>query len=173
VYCGTILPLELFSGVEKPISIQESGRNRVQSIFENHLVPITFGYVNLEGDQSYIVSGDTIALALAASFPIAKVIFVMDVDGVYRSSNMKGSIIEELVAEEFPLESSITGYDVTGGIRSKIRAGFDIAKHGSDVYFVNGTKSNRLFNLLGDSNNVVATKIYSTKISARHSAVVS
>jgi isopentenyl phosphate kinase len=163
VYCGTMFPLELFSGLEKPLSIRESGRYRIQSVFENGLVPITFGYVNLEGDRSYIVSGDTIALALATTFPIAKTIFVMDVDGVYRSFRMKGSIIKELAQEEFLYEGSTTAYDVTGGIKTKINAGFDIAKQGSDVYFVNGTKSPRLFKLLEDSNNVIATKIYSTK----------
>jgi isopentenyl phosphate kinase len=170
VYCGTILPIELFSMVDNPILITESGRRRVDSILENGLVPITFGYVNLEGKNSYIISGDTISLALVSAFSITKTIFVMDVDGVFPSPKLKGPIVKDLARENFSVKGSVQKFDVTGGIKSKISTGLEIADRGSDVYFVNGTKPTRLLGIFRDSNRVVATKIYSTKKSASHSS---
>jgi len=169
VYCGTILPIELFSMLDNPILITESGRRRVDSLFDNGLVPITFGFVNLEGKNSYVISGDTISLALASAFPISKTIFVMDVDGVFPSSKLKGAIVKDLARENFSIEGSGQKFDVTGGIKSKISTGFEIADRGSDVYFVNGAKPSRLLRVFQDSNRVVATRIYSTKKSASYS----
>ena len=166
VYCGTVLPIELFSQIDEPITISGAGKYRLNSVLRNDLIPITFGYVNLVGNKSYIISGDKIALALARALPVVKTIFVMDVDGVFRSPEMNGSIIRELREENFSVESSTRGYDVTGGIKAKISAGFEIAKLGSDVYFLNGSKRNRLLGVLRGSGNAVATKIYSTKKSA-------
>ncbi len=162
VYCGTILPIELFSGTDN-FSISLGGKNRVTSIFRNGLVPITFGYVTLIGNQASIISGDKIALALVRAFSVEKTVFVMDVDGVFPSSDLKGPVLEQLFPAQHAIQSSIKQYDVTGGIKAKISAGFGLAKLGTDVYFVNGTKSGRLFKILQGSDDVVATRIYSTK----------
>jgi isopentenyl phosphate kinase len=170
VYCGTVLPIELFSGIEKSPVLSVSGRNRIGSIFDNHLVPITFGYVNLENSKSYIISGDTIALALVRGLSIPQTIFVMDVDGVFPSSDLKGPVIRKLETSNFLVRNSYKRFDVTGGIRSKVHAGFEIANEGSDVFFVNGSKPPRLLTLFRDSRKVVATRIYSTKIAASYSA---
>jgi isopentenyl phosphate kinase len=161
VYCATILPSELFqeNGVN---SLSGYGRKRVQAVFENHLVPITFGFVNFEGSESFIVSGDKIAISVANAFDVQKTIFIMNVDGIFQASDLKGGIFRELDHELLPLESTSKGFDVTGGVKAKISAGFEISKLGSEVYFLNGTKSNRLYNALRD-NNVIATKIYPMK----------
>jgi len=168
VYCTTVFPLELFSMIDNPTFLSKSGDWRIESIFLHSLVPITFGFVNLEGSKSYIVSGDTIALALANSLKIEKTIFVMDVDGVHTSSDLRGPILRKLSRDDIAIESSLGKFDVTGGIRSKISVGLDIADSGSDVYFVNGTKRSRLLEILQGSQNAVATKIYSTKKSVSH-----
>jgi isopentenyl phosphate kinase len=163
VYCGTILPIELLSGLEKKLSVSEAGKSRINSLFANGLRPITFGYVNLEGNYSYIVSGDTIALAIAKSFSVEKAVFVMDVDGVYPTPDLAGEIVEILTREDTSVRSSLREYDVTGGIQAKISTGFDLSELGSDVYFLNGTKPNRLFRAITGSRDVLATRIYSTK----------
>jgi isopentenyl phosphate kinase len=166
VYCDTIFPIELFSMIDKPISISESGRRRVDSALDNGLIPITLGYVNLEGKYSYIISGDTISLALVQAFSVEKTIFVMDVDGVFPSPELKGPVVKQLAQEDLSVRGSLPKFDVTGGIESKISRAFEIADRGSDVYFVNGTKPSRLLGIFQDSNKVVATRIYSTKKSA-------
>ncbi len=169
VYCSTVLPIELFSMIKEPIELSASGRERVDSIYRNGLIPITFGFVNLEGQRSYIISGDTVALALAGALPVAKTIFVMDVDGVYNSEELSGPIIKRLSRKNLEVGSSVQKFDVTGGIKSKIAVGFEIADRNSDVYFVNGTKPSRILDVLQDSNRAIATRIYPTKKPASHS----
>lgn len=172
LYCGTVLPIELFSGGSGKAKISSSGKARMNSIYQNGLTPISFGNVNFLDDNSLIVSGDKIALAIASSFDIPRAIFVTDVDGVYQSSDLKGSIIEELKPSQFSIESSLRGYDVTGGIRAKVSTAFDLSRRGADVYFVNGTKSNRLLGLIRGSKDVLATRIYSEKKSPSQSSRV-
>lgn len=169
VYCATILPTELFRDAGQK-SISKNGICRINSVFENGLVPITFGFVNLVRDSSFIVSGDTISLALARTYPIEKTIFLIDVDGVYPSSDLKGPIIRELLPSRSSIKSSIREYDVTGGMSAKISVGFKLSKMGSDVYFLNGSKPNRLLSILEGVNNAIATKIYSAKRAAFHSS---
>jgi isopentenyl phosphate kinase len=162
VYVGTILPIELFSESNRSVSISENGKSRIESVFENGLFPITFGYVNLEDNRSYIISGDKITIALASSFEVSKTVFVMNVDGIYQSADLRGDIIRELKPGNLTLQSSSLGFDVTGGVKAKISTGFELAELGSEVLFVNGTKPKRLLKALGGSA-VVATKIYPTR----------
>lgn len=168
VYCGTILPTELFPENGEN-SISKNGIYRINSVFENRLVPITFGYVNLVRDSSFIISGDAIALAIARRLPVQKTIFMTDVDGVYPSSDLRGPIIRELVPSKSSVESSVRQYDVTGGMSAKISAGFELSRLGSEVYFLNGSKPNRLLPVLQGARDVIATKIYSAKRASIHS----
>ena len=92
-----------------------------------------------------------------------RVIFAMDVDGVYGNSQMNGNILRELNAVKFNLGER-KKYDVTGGIEAKIEIGFRLAKLGADVYYVNGTKGKRLESLLLGQDNVMSTKINSKRI---------
>jgi isopentenyl phosphate kinase len=158
VFCGTILPLELLS--KNGESVTAIGESRISSMLGNGLVPITFGNVSVLESGSYIISGDKIALVLARKFRVTKAIFAMDVDGVYRSAEMTGSIIRELEVEP-QIKSRIRDFDVTGGLQSKITTGLELSKLGTDVFFVNGSKKTRLSRVLLGDNNALATKIYS------------
>lgn len=144
VPCKTVLSSEILSEGGK-ISI--GGKEYLRTMFDNNLVPITFGNVVVSRKGFKIVSGDQIAIALAESLPVKRVIFVMDVDGIYPTSKLKGSIIEELGAEN-SFGAKIRRYDVTGGVKSKINAGLRIAKCGAEIYYVNGNKQGRLEALL-------------------------
>ena len=164
VYCATILPDALISSIEfADTRVSPEGEAKLDSIFQNDLLPVTFGYISLAGDKSFIISGDRIALALARSFSVERTVFVMDVDGVFQTSDLKGPPLRELKENDLVVQSSLRGYDVTGGIRAKITTGFELAGLGSEVDFVNGTKSNRLLKVLKGTNEVVATRIYPTK----------
>jgi len=134
VYCGTILPIEILS--RNGDSVTVLGESRIESMLENSLVPITFGNISIFENGSYIISGDKIALALGRKFRVRKVIFAMDVDGVYRSAQLKGPIIRELSGEP-QIKSTIRDFDVTGGLQAKISAGLELSKLGTDVFFVN------------------------------------
>ena len=158
VFCGTILPIEILS--RNGDSISAIGESRIITLLENGLVPITFGNVSVIENGSFIISGDTIALAIARKFRIRKATFAMDVDGVYRSAGLKGSIIHELIGEP-QFKSTLRDFDVTGGLQAKIKTGFELSKLGADVFFLNGSKRNRLSKVLLGDNRVLATKIYS------------
>src|SRR5271166_3830518 len=112
VYCSTIFPVEILSPDGDVISL--SGESRIASLLENRLIPITFGNVSFGGNMSYITSGDKIALALARKYRVRNAVFAMDVDGVYRSSDLSGSIIRELTVDP-KITSTLRNFDVTGG----------------------------------------------------------
>jgi isopentenyl phosphate kinase len=94
-------------------------------------------------------SGDQIAAKLALEFDACRVVFAVDVDGVYdRDPKLKGaSLIREIKVEslkDIGLKA-IMSMDVTGGMASKLREASILAKKGIDVYIVNGLKPGRLY----------------------------
>ena len=166
-FCRTILPTELYRPGAS--GIDSGAVDRIEEIFANGLFPITFGFVNLTNSGAYIISGDKIAVDLASALHVTRTLFVMDVDGVYPSPKLKGDILPELFRENLRISSSVKKLDVTGGIRAKITAGFELADLGADVYFLNGAKPGRLRKALTNPRQVIATKIYSTKKSPPYS----
>jgi isopentenyl phosphate kinase len=167
VYCTTVLPLEIFSEKSRQIILTKGQFGRLNDIFENKLTPLTFGFVNLVKEGAYIVSGDKIALALSKAFPIERVIFAMDVDGIYPSRNLKGPVLKEL-KKRGVVNSFVKKYDVTGGIVGKISTGLMLSNLGTNVFFVNGTKVGRLSGTIIGLDGIVATRIYSAKKGTRY-----
>jgi isopentenyl phosphate kinase len=162
VNCRTFLPSELIQ--EPGGSILPSTLRRLESLLEIGCIPITFGDIVTSRRGSRIVSGDEIALELARKLGVQRTIFAMDVDGIYSDSSLKGPLVRELVnARE--IKASARRYDVTGGIDAKIKIGFELAKLGSDVFFVNGKRESRLQKLLLGDSNTPLTRILSKNIS--------
>lgn len=158
--CQTVLTSEFLT--PDGARIHKSGSLRLKTLFQNDLLPVSFGNVSIERETTRIVSGDLIALAFAKTFRVDKVIFAMDVDGIFPTAEMNSPIIK-VVSESMQFEGKQRKYDVTGGIRSKIETGFALARLGSDVFYVNGSKPDRLRKLINGENNVKATRIYRTK----------
>ncbi len=154
----TIPPSELVD--PKLLTVSERGRRHLESSLANGLIPITFGYVALDGNKAFIVSGDSICKALAESMPVERVLFAMDVDGIYPTFNLKGRIITKLSGFD-GVNTKLRLYDVTGGLRSKLDVGLQIHKLGSQVFYVNGTKAIRVANLLAGKPEKLATEIAS------------
>jgi isopentenyl phosphate kinase len=156
----TILPSEIVT--ESSNAVSESGRSRLNGCFSNGLIPITFGFVQLSKTGASILSGDKICEALARSLRVERVIFAMAVDGVYRDASMDGGIITDL-RKRIRFTSKERRYDVTGGINSKVSLGFRLASLGTQVFFVNGRKNDRLLRLIEGEKDVLATRIYPGK----------
>ncbi len=161
VPCKTVLTSELLSDNGKKVT--DSGARLLECLFHAELVPITFGNVSINRTGSAVISGDQIALSVARSQGVNRVIFATDVDGIYSNTRMEGSIIRELNGVSTELFKS-NRYDVTGGIRSKIVVGLQLAKLGAEVFYVNGTKGNRLESLILGRDDIMATKINSKNI---------
>ncbi|AHF79633.1 isopentenyl phosphate kinase [Thermococcus paralvinellae] len=115
----------------------------LRKLLELKFIPVLFGDTAIALDKGIdILSGDQIVSYLAKMLKPSKVIFLMDVDGIYdrNPKERDAKLIEELNVEEIRhlLESSESaGIDVTGGIGNKLREALKIAKH-SEVYFING-----------------------------------
>lgn len=111
------------------------------------LVPITSGDVVFDRDLGFtVLSGDEISSYLAVRLRAKRLIFAMNVDGIYVRDWATGGV---KVAEEFSRGMSIAPIggsveDVTGGISRKIEEGFAAAEAGVEVLFINGLAEDRL-----------------------------
>ncbi len=151
----TILPSELLLDD----SISALGENHLRECFDQGLIPISFGFVGLLKKGAYIISGDRIVEVLSRALPVTRVIFAMDVDGIFEDSAMKGPVISRLsVGTRFV--SKKRRYDVTGGIDAKVKLGLRISRAGREVFYVNGRKEERLSHLLSGKSDPVATAIF-------------
>lgn len=138
-------------------SIMVARRGRIDSIylepiklsFKIGLIPLLHGDVVFDYEDGFsIISGDQVAVRLALEFKACKVIFVVDVDGVYDGDPRSegASLIRELkieFLEVFPVDSG--SIDVTGGMISKLREASILVEKGIEVYIINGLKPGRLY----------------------------
>lgn len=121
----------------------------IERLLELDFIPILFGDVSVDVAQGIdILSGDQIMAYLTKMLKPKKVIFLMDVDGIYDGKPGEGSLIQELAREEVPallerLHCTASGTDVTGGICNKLRKAHEMAYY-SEVWFVNGKVPGRL-----------------------------
>ncbi|NJE25714.1 isopentenyl phosphate kinase family protein [Thermococcus sp. MV5] len=129
----------------------------LRKLLELGFIPVLFGDTAIALDKGIdILSGDQIVNYLARMFKPSKVLFLMDVDGIYdKNPREKGArLIKELTEEEIKhlLESSESaGIDVTGGIGNKLKKALEIA-HYTDVYFANGMIRGNLIRILKGEN---------------------
>lgn len=110
-------------------------------------VPVTFGDVVLDPVWgSSILSGDTLAVALARDLPSSRVLFVSDVDGVLVADAQGMRSVLPLLGKTMPaaLLPAPDRPDVTGGIRAKVEAMVAIAAAGSRAGLISGLSHGRL-----------------------------
>ncbi|AFK23088.1 isopentenyl phosphate kinase [Pyrococcus sp. ST04] len=134
------------------IFVTEEGRiiegylGTVEDALEKEFIPLLFGDVSFDKKKGIeIVSGDEIILYLSKEFKPEKVIFLMDVDGIY-DKFPGGELIREIKGNDIrtlAVEGS-AGVDVTGGIKKKLEVAMELVKHVEEVWFVNGLVKDRL-----------------------------
>lgn len=165
VRCRTISVSEILQGSDGIVS--EYAARKMSALLSIGCVPITFGDIVTNSRGSSIISGDKIALTLARKMDVKRAIFAMDVDGIYSNSQMRGEVIPELKTQS-GISWKERRFDVTGGVQSKIKIGFELAKLGTDVFFVNGSKRRRLESALIGEQDTPSTIILSKNISTSH-----
>ncbi|MCL4324363.1 MAG: isopentenyl phosphate kinase [Candidatus Thermoplasmatota archaeon] len=108
-------------------------------------IPLTFGDVVRDEAWGYsILSGDDIALELAAKTKVDRVIFVSDVDGIL-SPKAPHTLVPRLtegLLEELKPTPGVP--DVTGGIRGKAETMLAIGRTGTRTVLLNGLSGGRL-----------------------------
>ena len=119
----------------------------VKKLLELGITPVLYGDAvpDLNKGMS-ILSGDKIVAYLALALKASRVIFGVDVDGVYTANPKKAkhaelvrritSADEKLVA----LIGAAEGKDVTGGMGNKVRELLALAERGVEAEIVNATK---------------------------------
>lgn len=119
------------------------------------LTPVTFGDVVFDLERGFtIVSGDTLMAELSLRFNPSKVVFTVDVNGLYADNprlNPNAELLSEIKASGLPkLISRLSSKfpDATGGIRLKLMEAYRIAQTGVDIYVINGLKPGRLTGVL-------------------------
>lgn len=125
------------------------------------VTPVTSGDAVFDRDLGFtVLSGDTIAAYLASRLRARRMIYAVDVDGVYVRDLVTGEV---RVVGEFSRGMKIEplggrGEDVTGGIVNKLEEGFMAAESGVEVLLVNGLVENRVRDaILG--RDVVGTRL--------------
>jgi len=119
----------------------------IKKLLELRFVPVLFGDVSVDLAKGIdILSGDQIITYLAKMLNPKKVIFLMDVDGIYDGKPEEGRLLQNISVDEIDslLERlDCSAKDVTGGICNKLREAKKIARF-SEVWFVNGKIPGRL-----------------------------
>ena len=124
----------------------------LQDIAENGIIPVTFGdIVHIKKTKYSILSGDVIMTILAQALHPSKVIFTLNVDGIYNNIKTK-EIIKEINNSNRSIElSTVQADDVTGGISRKVTEAFKMARSGLDVLMIKGLKPERIINAISGS----------------------
>ncbi len=125
----------------------------IDRIANEGLIPVTHGDVMPISDNNYyILSGDEIMSILAEILKPEKVVFALNVDGVYNNMQEK-RLIEEISSSDLINIEEVKA-DVTGGMRRKLREAFKIANNNLDVILVNGLKPERIVKVLNDESTI-------------------
>ncbi|NPA48094.1 MAG: isopentenyl phosphate kinase family protein [Thermococci archaeon] len=120
----------------------------IRRLLQLGLIPVLFGDVVIDEEKGIdVLSGDQIMTYLTEELRPEKVIFLMDVDGIYDGKPGEGRLIDELKEDDVErlLERlrCTSGTDVTGGICNKLREALRMVRF-SEVWFVNGLVGGRL-----------------------------
>ncbi|MEM3539185.1 MAG: hypothetical protein QXM29_05385, partial [Nitrososphaerales archaeon] len=128
------------------VKLSFKAKNKLFSSLINYgLTPVTYGDVLLRSEGFYVLSGDEITKMLSKALRPIRVIFLLNLDGIFRDLNQTNSLIKELKLEDLTnIQFKSINLDVTGGMALKLREAIRIAKNGIDVMFINGTREDRI-----------------------------
>lgn len=148
----TIHPTMFMNGKEPIVDkVKEVAR-----LAEEGLMPITHGDIMpLNNKYYYILSGDEIMSIFASILKPSKIIFALNVDGVYNNMEEKRLIKE--ISREDEINISNIKVDVTGGMKRKLREAFKITSNGLQVMLINGLKPERIVKALNDEQVICTT----------------
>ena len=132
----------------------------LKKMTEYNIIPVTYGDAVYRKNNNYsILSGDVLMTILSKALNPSKIIFALNVDGLYNNMNEK-KIIKEIKFEKnntynnkstkINLTNNLNVHDVTGGIKRKVEEATKIAGTGKDVIFINGLDSTQIQKALQD-----------------------
>ncbi len=121
--------------------------NELASMTRDEIIPITYGDIVYRSPHKYsILSGDELMTIISYVLRPRKIIFVANVDGIYKDPNAK-EIVQKIEGKS-SIKFSGVNFDITGGMKRKVREALKISRSGMDVHIVNGFKPDRLLKIL-------------------------
>ena len=136
-----------------PFSIISNNKPLVKKIIElasmtrDKIIPVTYGDIVYRTHHKYsILSGDELMTMISHVLKPKKVIFAVNVDGIFRDP--QGKQVIQTIGEKSLIKFSNVNFDITGGMKRKVREALKISLGGMDVHFVNGFKPERLLKLI-------------------------
>ncbi|MBS7652919.1 MAG: isopentenyl phosphate kinase [Candidatus Bathyarchaeia archaeon] len=141
--------------------IAESGRigsadfDIIESLADRGITPVLYGDIVLDRAKGFsIISGDQLAARLAIDLKAHKLLFGVDVDGVYTSNPKivpEARLIERLPVSKLRGILEVGGAlttDVTGGMFGKVSEASMAAEAGVEVLIFNATKPENTYKAL-------------------------
>lgn len=149
----SMLKLKMNPYTVSPYSLILSNKPFVKKIIDlasmtkDKIIPITYGDIVYRTRHKYsIVSGDELMTVISSVLRPKKVIFAINVDGIYKDPQFKE--VAQTIEEKALIKFSAVNFDITGGMKRKVREALKISLAGMDVHFVNGFKPERLLKII-------------------------
>ena len=117
--------------------------HQLRNMANDQIIPVTFGDVVYAGHGKYsILSGDELMTLISSVLRPKKIIFALDVDGIF--TDLENRKLIRRYDNGNAVKFARVKADVTGGMRRKVREALKIASLGLDVWLVNGLKPKRI-----------------------------
>jgi acetylglutamate kinase len=118
--------------------ITEIDTTVIDNLIEDGFIPVVATVAAGDDGGSFNVNADLVAARLAEALSADKVIFLTDVDGLYRDFSDKGSLISALTPDE--ADDMIAGDTLEGGMVPKVAACVHALRGGvRRAHILNGT----------------------------------
>jgi acetylglutamate kinase len=112
-------------------------------LIEDDFIPVIASIGAGPDGKSYNINADTVAGEVAAAIKADKVIFLTDVEGLYRDFNDKETLISSLSLKE--CEAMVQKNEIAGGMLPKVSACIQALKAGvKRAHILNGTTEHAL-----------------------------
>lgn len=155
-----VYPIETSDIINFKNSEVEFNYQLIENFVKNKFIPILHGDITIDFNSKIrIISGDLIAYKLCTYFKPKYVIFLTDTEGVYTNLQEKKLIKKLNIHEVNKLTTQSFGIDVTGGIFTKLKYAFEIAKLGVKTYICAIYDENSITNILNDLEPEKCTEI--------------
>ncbi|GBC69982.1 Acetylglutamate kinase [archaeon HR01] len=127
------------------------------------VIPVTCGDAVFDRSKRFtILSGDSIAVYLAKTLKARRLVFAVDVDGVYHIDRQTGrrTLLESLTYRRHETLLYRDVEDVTGGMFEKVETAFEASRAGVEVVLVNGLVEGRVEEAV-KGGKVIGTRLVS------------
>lgn len=133
--------------------LEKSFIDSVRMCLDLKIMPIMTGDLTFDRkERIHIFSSDKVPEMIAKHVDVEKVIYLTNTDGVYRNTNDKSSLVEEINSENFDvIISSASGsnqQDVTGGMYVKLQSMKKLSEYGVNSIILNGRDPKNIIRVL-------------------------